>query len=60
LSKEEDMSRSTVTVITVVVASAVIIFSVLTGVRGIINSAQKAQAQAIAAIDGPCQKGGAQ
>ncbi|HXW67969.1 MAG TPA: hypothetical protein VEJ88_00040 [Dissulfurispiraceae bacterium] len=54
------MSRTTVTVIAVVVASAVIIFSVLTGVRGIINSAQKAQAQAIAAIDGPCQKGGTQ
>jgi hypothetical protein len=53
------MSRSMVTVIAAVVVAAVIIFSAVTGVRGLINSAQKSQAQAIAAIDGQREKGGA-
>ncbi len=34
------------------IVAVVIIFSVVTGVKGLIGSAQKAQAQAIAAIDG--------
>jgi len=48
-----------VTVVAAVVAAAIIIFSVVAGVRGLISSAQKSQAQAIAAIDGQREKGGA-
>ena len=54
------MSRSIVTVIAAVAAAAVIIFSLVAGVRGLISSEQKSQAQAIAAIDGTQVKGGAQ
>ncbi|MBF0557269.1 MAG: hypothetical protein HQL08_00660 [Nitrospirae bacterium] len=44
------------------IAAAVIILSVVSGVKGLISDAQKAQAQAqaIAAIDGQQAKGGAQ
>ncbi|HKN19073.1 MAG TPA: hypothetical protein VJW95_04685 [Dissulfurispiraceae bacterium] len=54
------MSRSIVTVVTVVVATAVIIFSVAAGVSVLISSAQKSQTQAIKAIDGELEEGGAQ
>jgi len=54
------MSRSILTVIAVVAAAVVIIFSVVTGVRGLISSAQKSQSEAIAAINGQQIKGGAQ
>ena len=54
------MSRSMVTVLAAVAVAAVIIFSVVTGVRELISSSQKSQAQAITAIDGPQEKGGAQ
>ena len=54
------MNRSMVTVVGAVVVAAIIIFSVLAGVRGLISSAQKSQAKAIAAIYRPQEKGGAQ
>ncbi len=53
------MKTITAAVMAAIVA-AVIIFSVVTGVKGLISSAQKSQAQAIAAIDGSQEKGGAQ
>lgn len=52
------MKTITAAVMAAIVA-AVIIISVVTGIRGLISSAQKAQAQAIAAIDGTQIKGGA-
>ncbi len=51
------MKTSTAAVIAAIVA-AVIIFSVVSGVRGLISSTQKSQAQAIAAIEGMKEKGG--
>ena len=42
------------------IAAAVIILSVVSGVKGLISDAQKAQDQSIAAIDGQQAKGGAQ
>ena len=60
LSREEVMSRSMVTVAAAVVLAAVIIFSVVTWVNGITIAAQKLRSQAIAAIDGQHEKGGAQ
>jgi len=56
----KNMSRSILTVVVVVVAAAVVIFSVVAGVGGLISSSQKAQAEAIAGIDGAREKGGAQ
>jgi len=58
-SKEEVMKAIIAAVMAVIVA-AVIIFSVVTGVKGLISSAQNEQSQAIAAIDGQPTKGGAQ
>ena len=52
------MSRSMVSVIAAVVVAAVIIFSVVTGVKGLISFAQKSQSRAIAAIDEQQEKGG--
>ncbi len=42
------------------IVAAVIIFSVVAGAKGLISSAQKSRAQAIVAIEGQQEKGGAQ
>lgn len=47
-------------IILAVVAAAVIIFSIVSSVKEMIASAQKAQEQAIAVIEGRQDKGGAQ